>query len=141
MFVVTVQANGETVGVGAGCLPTWGLVVAGVDPAMIDRVVQEYVNAATATAGSRTEDTSDPVDGDVDDPGDPLPFPGDGVPASPPSPGQDPAAAQRPSAAAGSRRRRPRSAEDQQRRTRAALAARPDAARTSADVIPDPQER
>lgn len=112
-LIVTVQANGETVGVGDECMPTWGLVVAGIDPALIDQVLEEAYRRQAA-AETETSKAGAPVPAE------------DGTPA---------AGAEQPPAPRPRRARKPRTAEAQEDDVRGELAARPDSPATSEVVV------
>lgn len=115
-LIITVQANGETVGVGAACLPTYGLVLAGVTPSLIEQAAAAILEIETAAAPTPGGDTTGPA--------------------------AEPAATRprrSPSKRAGAGARRRRSDEPSHRRkVHDELAGRPDAAATSAKVVPEP---
>lgn len=133
-LMVTAMATGDTVIVGPSCRMTYGLVLAGVTPDIIDAVIGDVVGrmeAAQAPANPDPDDTDDSfvtgVTGGPSDSGQDrtprmsAPEPGASAPADLDQPG----------------RRRPRKSTDeptQRRRTKATLAARKDSPRSSADT-------
>jgi hypothetical protein len=105
--------TGEVLNVCRDCQPSWALIMAGVDPALIDRALTELNSltegAETAPNGSAPAEGSD----------------------TPPKP--------RKAASKATRRRRPAAtAGEQEQRVATELAERPDSASTSAAIVDTP---
>lgn len=137
-LVVTVQANGETVGVGQGCLAMYGMVLAGIEPALIDRVIAEaHAEAARREAVEAAADAGDTPAGEDLPPVVPQDLDTDEPAAGPVSGEQDPPAGTSPPAG-GDLAESEAKARAHEARVKRALLDRPDSAATSEDDVPWP---
>lgn len=138
MLVITVQANGETVGVGQDCLPMYGMVLAGIEPSLIDRVIAEaHAEAARREAVEAAVDAGDTPAGADLPPVVPQDLDTDAPATGPVSGEQDPPAGTLPSAG-GDLAELEAKARAHEARVNRALADRPDSAATSEDDVPWP---
>lgn len=132
-LMVTAMTTGDTVIVGANCQMTYGLVLAGVTPDIIDEVLNDIISRLEAAQGGPAGGEDEDQD---DDAATPAPPPAE-TDANPPPPAV--ASEDTPPAPASPRKPAPRRARKttpepaQRARTKATLAKRPDSAKSSAD--------